>query len=85
MKRIFILSIFIVLISIQGGIKTYAQSSNYQIVNDSLILAIIDEVNADSVENHIQFLQDMDTRFMIAPNRKAVAESIKEKFFRFWF
>lgn len=82
MKRIITLSIVISVIGfLYCGNKTFAQLSDSIYVNDSLIATFVAEVNVDSVESHIQFLEDMGTRFMIAPNRKTVAESIKEKFF----
>lgn len=56
-----------------------AQQPGFQ-RSDSLISAYLDEINADSVESYMQFLQDKGTRFLIAPNRKAVAESIRDKF-----
>jgi hypothetical protein len=48
--------------------------------NDSLIAAYTSQVNADSVESYLNFLQSFDTRFMIAPNRREVAEAISDKF-----
>ncbi|MBN2174259.1 MAG: M20/M25/M40 family metallo-hydrolase [Bacteroidales bacterium] len=51
--------------------------------NDSVINVLLAEVNADSVESYIQSLQDMQTRFMISPNRLAVAQWIREKFISF--
>ncbi len=48
--------------------------------NDSIINATLALINQDSIRSHIQALQDMGTRFMIAPNRKFVAEWIKNKF-----
>ena len=48
--------------------------------NDSLIETYVSQVNADSVESYMQYLQDMGTRFMMSPNRRNVAESIKNKF-----
>ncbi len=59
---------------------TYAQDWYELSTTDSLITVCVDEVNSDSVESYLQFLQDKGTRFLIAPNRRAVAESIKEKF-----
>lgn len=47
---------------------------------DSLILANIDAVNADSIENTMLQLQNMGTRFMLAPNRKQVALWLKDRF-----
>lgn len=48
---------------------------------DSLINQYLNQVNTDSVEAYIQFLQDMDTRFLIAPNRKDIALAIQQKFY----
>jgi leucyl aminopeptidase len=48
---------------------------------DSIIHQYLNQVNTDSVEAYIQFLQDMETRFLIAPNRKDNAESIQQKFY----
>lgn len=47
---------------------------------DSLITACLADVNNDSVSSYLQFLEDKGTRFLMAPNRREVAESIKEKF-----
>jgi hypothetical protein len=53
------------------------------IKNDSTINVLMAEVNMDSVTSYIQSLQDMGTRFMIAPNRLQVAEWIRDKFLSF--
>lgn len=47
---------------------------------DSLIGAAIEMINQDSLRANIQSLQDMGTRFMIAPNRLEVANWIMNKF-----
>jgi hypothetical protein len=57
-----------------------AQEADYGYRTDSLINACLEDVSADSVESYLQFLQDMGTRFLIAPNRREVVESIKQKF-----
>lgn len=59
---------------------TAAQAQSPLKDNDSVITATLALINQDSVRSHIQALQDMQTRFMIAPNRKVVAEWIKNKF-----
>jgi len=48
---------------------------------DSIIHQYLNQVNTDSVEAYIQFLQDMDTRFLMAPNRKDNAQEIQQKFY----
>ncbi len=50
---------------------------------DSLIVAALNMVNQDSLHSYVQSLQDMGTRFMIAPNRKEVATWIMNKFLSF--
>jgi len=50
---------------------------------DSLILAALAMVEQDSMQSYVQSLQDMGTRFMIAPNRKEVATWIMNKFLSF--
>ena len=44
---------------------------------------IIQEIDADSVRNFIQNLQDFGTRFLLASNRDSVADWIKNQFIRF--
>lgn len=53
--------------------------------SDSLITQLIREVNQDSVKYWIESLQSFKTRFMLADNRKAVAEWIRKRFIRFGF
>lgn len=47
---------------------------------DSLIVAALARIEQDSMYSYVQSLQDMGTRFMIAPNRKEVATWILNKF-----
>ncbi len=47
---------------------------------DSIINVCINEINADSIEQHILHLENFGTRFMLAPNRKEIANWIKDKF-----
>ncbi len=56
------------------------QAQNPLPTNDSLLSALTGQVNPDSVENYMLFLQDMETRFLIAPNRRKIASKIAEKF-----
>jgi leucyl aminopeptidase len=57
--------------------NTFAQ---YYSKNDSLINIAMSNINADSIEYQLQWLQDMGTRFLLAPNHKQVAEKIKARF-----
>lgn len=50
---------------------------------DSLIIAALARLEQDSMQSYVQSLQDMGTRFMIAPNRKEVATWIMNKFLSF--
>ncbi len=60
-----------------GCLQTIAQVPSK---NDSIINIATSLINQDSVEQQLQWLQDMGTRFLIAPNHKEVAENIKSKF-----
>ncbi len=54
--------------------KAHCQNS------DSLIVAALALISPDSMQNDVQDLQEMGTRFMISPNRKEVATWIMNKF-----
>lgn len=47
---------------------------------DSVIVANLEQINADSIKHTVQQLQDKTTRFMLAPNRKDVALWIQDRF-----
>jgi len=61
-----------------GYQNSYCQ--NHIVQNDSIISELIIHVNEDSIQSYIQSLEDFETRFMIAPNRKEVANWISNKF-----
>ena len=50
---------------------------------DSTITNLIEDVDPDSLEYFIQSLQDFGSRFLLAPNRRQVAEWIRHEFLRF--
>jgi len=50
---------------------------------DPFVKELVDEVNADTLEKNVQWLQDMGTRFALADNRKEVAKKIKERFIQY--
>jgi len=54
-----------------------AQQNNYN--KDSLINAVLQSINADSVRQTIQTLQDFNTRFALAPDHKNPAVFISNK------
>ncbi len=74
MKKLFISFVFIIFI------YDSIQSQQIEKKDDPFISAAVALVNQDSIRSHIQSLQDMGTRFMIANNRRSVAEWIKNKF-----
>ncbi len=45
-----------------------------------LISEFVEEVNSDSLSHSVEWLQNMQTRFMLANNRKLVAKNIQNKF-----
>ena len=47
---------------------------------DSLILANLAAINPDSIKNTMLQLQNMGTRFMLAPDRKEVALWLQDRF-----
>jgi hypothetical protein len=47
---------------------------------EKLILKITGDINADSLRGNVTWMQDMETRFALAGNRKNVALSIKKRF-----
>ncbi len=55
-------------------------AAQFQVKNDSIISAALSLIDEDSVEYQLQWLQDMETRFLMASNHKDVAESIKSRF-----
>lgn len=68
-----------ILLLLAVPLKSWSIQSQ-QTENDSLISALTFQVNADSIESYISFLESMGTRFLIAPNRKEVADAIADKF-----
>lgn len=81
MNRNLILFVFLFAFFFCTGIsRLHAQEIHYIVENDSVINSFLNEVEPDSIESYIQFLQDKVTRFMIAPNHRAVAESVRQKF-----
>ncbi len=69
--------IFIILLLLGCFFRVNAQ---FQSQNDSTISIAMALINEDSVAFQLQWLQDMETRFLMASNHKAVAEKIKARF-----
>lgn len=76
--------LFLILLLFSGLISPLeTESANIQEDPDSLIITALSMVNEDSLHSYVQHLQNMGTRFMVAPNRKEVATWIMEKFLSF--
>lgn len=54
-------------------------------VADPFISGLISDVNSDSIQSYVEWLQGMGTRFMLANNKKQVAELIQNKFISLGF
>jgi len=78
MKKFII--IYLGLVFYVGCAKDSFSQNDRIICNDSLIQVAVDLVNEDSVRSHIQGMQDRGTRFLIAENRREVANWIMERF-----
>lgn len=74
MKAKFILLIVSVVFSIS------TVTAQYNTRNDSPVSEAISLINSDSIAYQLQWLQNMGTRFLIAPNHREVAENIKARF-----
>ncbi len=55
-------------------------NAQYNTRNDSIVNEAISLINSDSIAYQLQWLKEMGTRFMIAPNHKEVAKKIKARF-----
>ncbi|HPF01070.1 MAG TPA: M20/M25/M40 family metallo-hydrolase [Bacteroidales bacterium] len=52
---------------------------------DSLITACLSDISADSIEHYMRELQGFGTRFLMAPNRRHIAEFLAGKFESFGY
>lgn len=64
---------------------TEGQASRTKTVPDSVIADILSAINPDSVKMFISGLQNLGTRYALAPNRDKVAEWIKQKYISMGF
>ena len=68
--------------------QAFGKSNGQQIENsyaDTLILSLLDEINPDSIEYSMQYLENFGTRFMMAPNRFEIVDWIKSKFTKYGY
>lgn len=75
MKKIIVLSFLTLVLSYPAHLK--AQEP------DTLIVQALAMISADSLHSYVQQMQDMQTRFMIAPNRRDVATWVMNKYLSF--
>ena len=80
MKKHLLIIILVGLISCEPIFSQNIQSPT-SVLNDSLISYYTEQVNPDSIESYISMLENIGTRFMIAPNRKMIAEIVQNKFY----
>lgn len=52
---------------------------------DEFVSDMASAVRADSLESYVKWMEDMDTRFALADNHRAVAVSIRKKFIAFGY
>ena len=80
-QHIFIIVIVITLIC--GGCNNeYGQGgpSYEEKQKDLFISAIVNDINSDSLRKYVIWLQNMNTRFMLAGNHRQIAEKLMKKF-----
>ena len=90
---IFLISVFMPVINIIYAQKNLAFTSqtdvnphNYTMLSsDSIINAIVSQINPDSIRYNIQVLQDFKTRILFAPNRFQIYDWIESRFRSFGF
>ena len=78
MKKFLLLSSCVIVFYFTN-IKTQPQP-DIQIDTDSLITAIVSNINPDSIGYIVQSLQDFQTRFLLAPNRFSITDWIENRF-----
>ena len=54
-------------------------------IRESMTLELIENINADSLQSYVSWMQDMGTRFCLADNRRQVAVAIRNKFTSFGY
>lgn len=80
MKKLLLLLFCVLLLS---GPNLRSQSySETHLDTDSLITAIVSNINPDSVSYIVQSLQDFQTRFLLTPNRFSAADWIENRFYQ---
>lgn len=63
----------------------YAISQRQSFAPDSVINFYLQKINPDSIQSHMQTLENFETRFCLAGNRREVAAWIRDKFLSFGY
>jgi leucyl aminopeptidase len=81
-RKIFIIIIVSGIIFSVSGCK---KEDSEKIRKEALVHALIDDINSDSLEANVVWMQNFGTRFSLADSRKSVAERIKKRFVKMGF
>jgi len=71
---------FLAILILSLQLQSYSQIFKAKAEPDSIIAATVAKINPDSLQQTVQALQDMGTRFMIADNRREVATWLMNRF-----
>lgn len=71
-----------IVFALNGFAQTIINNSgtDKESIHDTAIVSMLNDLNSDSVRNIIQALQNFGTRFMLSPNRRDIADWLKNKF-----
>jgi len=72
-----------ILIALFAFFVSCSKDEEVDIVTDPYTSGLIEEINTDSLQSYVQWLQGIGTRFMLADNRKDIALAIQNKFISF--
>ncbi|MBN1386967.1 MAG: Zn-dependent exopeptidase M28 [Bacteroidales bacterium] len=62
-----------------------AKEETLEEIRESITLDLIQDINADSLESYVTWMQNMGTRFCLSDNRRKVAVDIRDKFRSFGY
>jgi hypothetical protein len=74
------LKIILLILSVCGSAILFTGCKKQESTKEEQIRSIIGDIKADSLRAHVTWLQNMETRFALADNRRKVAFSIRDKF-----
>lgn len=80
MKPVNIISLFILVLALSFLLNSCSKVDSEEARKEALTLQITGDINADSLEAQVKWLQGMGTRFTLANNRRNVAVSIRNRF-----